>query len=158
MSLTETLGSSLTAGFGGGGGLEGVDSTGGFLGLAGVLAPMPLTGLLSCVPLPIFSLMLGRAPAVGVDLFGGIDIVCAFESGSLSLAVLTAGGGGGGMEGWALLCDSTVLLMRAHSNRNVSDRENELKVLEADAYRRTVPIQQLPRERKFPGDCRSSSC
>lgn len=130
MGLTGILGSSLTAGFGGGGGgggLEGVDSTGGFLGFAGVLAPIPLTGPLSCVPPPIFSFIVGRA-LVGVDLLLGMDIVCPFEASSLSLTVfttgVTGGGGGGGMEGCALLCDSTVLLIRAHSNQNVSDGES----------------------------------
>ena len=134
MGLTGILGSSLTAscgggGGGGGGGLEGLDSTGGFLGFAGVLAPIPLTGPLSCVPPPIFSFIVGRA-LVGVDLLLGMDIVCPFEAGSLSLTVFTTGvtggggGGGGGMEGCALLCDSTVLLIRAHSNQNVSDGES----------------------------------
>ena len=117
-------------GFDGGGGLEGVDSTG-FFGLAGVLEPTPLTGPLSCVPLPIFSFIVGRALAAGVDLLPGMDIVCPLEPGSLSLPGFTAGvtggggGGGGGMEGWAFLCDSRVLLIRAHSNQNVSGRESE---------------------------------
>ena len=105
-----------------------MDSTGGFFGLAGVLELTPLAGLLSCVPLPIFSFIVGRAPAVGVDLLPGIDIVCPLGPESLSLPVFTAGvvgGGGGGIEGCAFLCDSTVLLMRAHSNRNVSDRGRE---------------------------------
>lgn len=102
LSLTETLGSSFTAGFGGCGGLEGVDSTGSFLGLAGVSAFVPLTRPLSCDPPPIFSLIVGRVPGVGVDLLPGIDIDCGFETGSLSLAVFIAGvtgGGGGGIEG-----------------------------------------------------------
>ena len=128
MSLTETLGSSLMTGFGGGGGggLEGVDSMGGFLGLAGILAPVPLIGLLSCVPPPIFSFIVGRVPVVGVSLLPGMDIVCPFDTGSLSLAVFTTGvtgGRGGGMEGCALLCDSTVLLIRAHSDQKVSNGE-----------------------------------
>lgn len=124
MGLTETLGSSFATGFDGSGGLEGVGSAGGRLGLAGAFAPTPLTGLLSCVPPPIFSFIVGRTPTVGAGLFPGMDIVCPFEPGSLPLATLAAGvtgGGGGGMEGCALLCDSTVLLIRAHSNQNVSD-------------------------------------
>ena len=74
LSLTEVLGSSFTTGFDGGGGLEGMDATGSFLGLAGVSAPTPLTGPLSCVPPPILSLIVGRVPGVGVDLLPGIDI------------------------------------------------------------------------------------
>ena len=126
LCLAETLGSSFVGGFDGGGGLEGADSTG-FFGLAVVLEPTPLTGPLSCIPLPIFSFIVGRAPAAGVDLLPGMDIVCPFGPGSLSLPVFTPGvtGGGGGMEGCAFLCDSRVLLIRAHSNHNVSDRESE---------------------------------
>ena len=103
-----------------------MDSTGFFV-LAGALEPTPLTGPLSCVPLPIFSFIVGRAPAAGVDLLPGMDIVCPFGPGSLSLPGFTTGitGGGGGMEGCAFLCDSRVLLIRAHSNRNVSDRKSE---------------------------------
>ena len=127
LCLTETLGSSFVGGFDGSG-LEGMGSAG-FFGLAGVLEPTPLTGPLSCVPLPIFSFIVGRVPAAGVDLLPGMDIVCPFGPGSLSLPVFTAGvtggRGGGGMEGCAFLCDSRVLLIRAHSNQGVSDRENE---------------------------------
>ena len=129
MGLTGTLGSFFTSGLGRGGGLEGTDSTGGFLGFDGVLALAPLTGPFPCVPPPIFNLIVGRALVVGVDLRSGTCFASPLsETGPLSLAALTAGvagGGGGGMEGWALLCDSTVLLMRAHSNQNIINEENE---------------------------------
>lgn len=102
LSLTEALGTSFTMGLGGGVGLEGVDSTGGFLGLDGALTSVPLIGSLSCVPPPIFSLIVGRALGAGVDWFPRLDVVFIIEVGSLSLDVFTAGiagGGGGGMEG-----------------------------------------------------------
>ena len=150
----EALGSSFTADFGGGGGLEGVGSIGGLLGLAGVTPPVPLTGPLSCVPLPIFSLIVGRVPGVGVGLLPGVVLVCDLETGSLSLTVfitgVTGGGGGGGMDGWALLCDSTVLLIRAHSNQKIRHRESGSHMCQILTF-----IEELFQPNSFPVDVSS---
>jgi hypothetical protein len=116
-SLTEgALGSSFT-GLGVGCGLEGVGPTGGFLSFDGALTSVPFAGPLSCALPPIFSLIVGRVACVGGGLFLGTDGSRAFETGSLSLDTTgVVGGAGGGMEGCALLWDSTVLLIRTHSD------------------------------------------
>ena len=101
LSLMEALDSSFTTGLGGCVGLEGVDSTGGFLGLDVVLTSVPLIGSLSCVPPPIFSLIVGRVLGAGVDWLLRLDVIFVAEIGTLSLAAFAMGvaGGGGGIEG-----------------------------------------------------------